>query len=110
MRIVNDIVMRQRRSLWCPGRAARKLDVNRVIEIQTGRPVAQLFDMFIVCESDDIVKVEHAGCLVSPKPNDESQVGQSLCMQLTRDGGREFWRKRLKYCQIVTAFERCLCD
>jgi hypothetical protein len=59
--VVDDIVMSKRGGLRRACRTTRKLDIDRVVEVQAGRYRVCPFHLIIIRECHDIIEIEHAG-------------------------------------------------
>ena len=101
--VVDDIVMCQRRGLRQSGRAARKLDINGVVELQLCVETRNRLPGF--CPGDNIPVTEKARRLFVGKCDQATKIRQCGRFEFPRVAVRDFRRQFAQHVVIVTGFE-----
>src|SRR5208337_4078435 len=80
--IVEDIVVRQRRSFWSARRAAGELDVDGIVELQLLLQLRQYVPMTIAAHPGHGVEAEEAANLVGTDADQRLERGDARCLQM----------------------------
>src|SRR4029079_4748869 len=103
--VVEDAVMGQRRAFRKPGRAARELDVDGVVELQRIGERGDALPFDIAAQIVNLVEAQHAGNAVAADIDREPQAGQDAALKYTRSGVGQLGRELVQHPDIVAGLE-----
>jgi hypothetical protein len=104
--VVEDVVVRERRALWRAGRAARELDVDRVVELQTRRNLARALVLRAVRERRQPLELEESRTRRAPEYEDRAEIGQSRSLELAGARGIEPGGELPEHRHVIARLER----